>query len=234
MKHDIVYILKQDIDPFELTYSLRSIEKNFPHRKVWFIGGKPKGLTPDVMVEHKQTGENKWDNIRTSMWKIIQEPELTDDFFLFNDDFFVMKPFKGKFTNYVDQTLSWRIEELRKENPWLMPYGRTLYKAREELKALGYGEKNFEVHLPMLFNKELAHQAIYQCSSPQMRSVYGNITKLPTKEHPDVKVYDLETVPENPDFLSTNEKTFSEGAVGEYIRGVFLKPSRFETPGGCS
>lgn len=227
---DIVYILKPELDTEELIYSLRSVEKNFPHRKVWFVGGQPKGLTPDVALPHKQQGENKWDLIRSSMFKVVEVWDLTERFFLFNDDFFVMKPFEGTFVNYVDGTLTERVEELRKLNPWLNPYGRTLLKAREELKSLGYPERNFDVHLPMLFTKALVKEAVKQCSSPQMRSVYGNITNEPYTEHKDVKVYDLNTVPEDADFLSTNDKTFTEGKVGEYIRGVFSSPSRFETP----
>ena len=228
-KFDIVYILKDRMDTDELIYSLRSVEKNFPHNKVWFVGGQPEGLTPDVRLPHKQEGENKWCLIRSSMWKVTANDDLTEDFFLFNDDFFVTKPFKGKFVNYVDGTLTSRIEELKELNPWLNPYGRTLYKAREELKSLGCGEKNFDVHLPMLFNKKLVRQSIGKCSSPQMRSVYGNINgTLPTVEHRDVKVYDLESVPNNPDFLSTNDKTFTDGKVGQYIRDLFPNPSRFE------
>lgn len=229
-KFDIVYILKPELDSEELIYSLRSVEKNFPHRKVWFVGGNPKGLTPDVSLPHRQEGEDKWSLIRSSMLKVVDCEELTEKFFLFNDDFFVMKPFKGTFVNYVDGSLTERIEELRELNPWLNPYGRTLLKAREELKSLGYPEKNFDVHLPMLFTKALVKEAIKQCSSPQMRSVYGNITNEPYTEHKDVKVYDLNTVPEDADFLSTNDKTFTKGKVGEYIRGVFSSPSRFETP----
>ena len=63
-----------------------------------------------------------------------------------------------------------------------------------------------------------------------MRSVYGNINNIKYRQHDDVKVYDNETVPEDPDYLSTNEKVFRDGKVGEYIRGVFSTPSRFETP----
>ena len=233
MKHDIVYILRKDIDPYELTYSLRSVAKNFPHRKVWFVGGRPQGLTPDVMVEHEQSGSSKWDLIRSSMWKVINEEDLTDDFFLFNDDFFIMKPVKGKFTNFIDKTLAWRIEDLRKENPWLNHYGRSVYKVNEELKCMGIrSPKNFEVHLPMLMNKELVKASIYKVSSPQMRSAYGNINKIKAVQHDDVKVYSLDEVPEDPDYLSTNDKTFRNGAVGEYIRGCFTEPSRFEDTRG--
>ena len=229
-KRDIVYILKADIDPEELIYSLRSVEKNFPHNKVWFVGGQPKGLKPDRALPHKQVGDSKWDLIRSSMWRVLQEPDLTDEFFLFNDDFFVMKPVKGTFINYADKTLTWRYEDIASMHHWPLPYERTLYKAREELKILGFGEVNFEVHMPMLMNKELAKASIYKCSSPQMRSVYGNINNIKYRQHDDVKVYDNETVPEDPDYLSTNEKVFRDGKVGEYIRGVFSTPSRFETP----
>ena len=80
----------------------------------------------------------------------------------------------------------------------------------------------------MLFNKELAGQVILKCSSPQMRSIYGNLTNCKCRQHDDVKVYDKETVPADPDFLSTNDSTFTEGAVGRYIRDAFPDPSRFE------
>lgn len=225
-QHDIVYILREDIDPEELRYSLRSLE-NFPHRLVWFVGGKPKGITPDRQIVHKQQGPTKWDLIRSSMLRITKEEELSASFFLFNDDFFIMRPCSGKWTNYIDGTLAERIEQFRKENPWLNPYARTLFKAEQELKSQGATTYNFDVHLPMLFEKSKIG-AIMRCSSPQMRSVYGNITKSEFVQHKDVKVYKFDEVPDDPDFLSTNDNTFKHGKVGEYIRARFTTPSRFE------
>lgn len=227
MPHDIVFVLKDQLDTEELRYSLRSIEKNFPHRFVWFVGGQPSGLKPDRAVPHIQTGADKWERIRSSMLRIINEPELTSEFFLFNDDFFVMKPVKGKFINFIDKDLTWRIDDLRKIHPWLNPYGRTVLKAREELKILGCTENNFEVHLPMLFEKDKV-QSILKCSSPQMRSVYGNVNAIKCVQHDDVKVYDMETIPLDADYISTNDATFTKGKVGEYIRETFTEPSRFE------
>ena len=229
---DVVYLLKPDIndDPEELRYSLRSVEKNFPHRKVWFICGCPQGMKPDGYIKHIQSGPTKWDRIKSSMWKAIECPDITEDFYLFNDDFFVMKPFKGEFVNFIDGDLEKRILELSKLNKWLAPYGRTLYKAQQELRSLGYSEWNFDVHLPMLVNKSKMAEAINLCSSPQMRSLYGNISGCEYVQHKDVKVYDLDEVPpKTVDFLSTNEKTFANGKVGEFIRNKFPKPSRFET-----
>ena len=61
-----------------------------------------------------------------------------------------------------------------------------------------------------------------------MRSIYGNINRIPYVKHPDVKVYGLDEVSEDPDFLSTDDDSFTKGKIGEYIRSVFDKPSRFE------
>lgn len=227
-KFDIVYILRDDITTEELKYSLRSVEKNFPHRLVWFVGGQPKGLKPDVRLPHTQTGETKWAKIKSSMWKVTGDDDLSDDFFLFNDDFFIMKPVKGKFVNFVDGTIMRRVEELHHDCYGLNAYARTLYKANEELKTLGCPTMNYDVHLPMLLNKKLVRESINKCSSPQMRSVYGNVNNVPYKVMSDVKVYDKESVPTESVYLSTNDDTFKNGKVGEYIRSSFPDPSRFE------
>ena len=81
----------------------------------------------------------------------------------------------------------------------------------------------------MLFNKKIAAETINRCTSPQMRSVYGNLSGCPYIDRPDVKVYDLEEIPRGSvDFLSTNDDTFAKGKVGEFIRDRFPRPSRFE------
>ena len=224
---DILYILREDINPNELRYSLRSVAENFPHRFVWFIGAKPEGLTPDRYIEHKQTGANKWERIRSSLLRAIKEPELSESFFLFNDDFFVMAPQGEPFINFTEKTLKWRVEDLRKVYPYLNNYGRTLEKAQAELKGLGYPQNNFEVHMPFLMEKAKAN-SILKCSSPQMRSVYGNINKVPFIDRDDVKVYDLNEVPYDSDYLSTSDEIFEKGKVGEYIRQRFPFPSCFE------
>ena len=128
MLKDICYILKPDIKPDELTYSLRSVEANFPHRYVWFVGGQPEGFTPDRRIVHQQTGSDKWSKIRSSLYRAIENEELSDEFFLFNDDFFVMKPVTGKFVNFANGTLPELVEKLRPLNPWLTPYARTVAK----------------------------------------------------------------------------------------------------------
>ena len=224
---DIVYIIKDDLPTTELKYSLRSVEANFPHRMVWFVGGCPKAYKPDRVLKHVQTGENKWERIRSSMYEVIKQDELTDEFFLFNDDFFVMKPFEGEFINYVDGTLDDRINEFRLENN-MNRYAQTLVAARNELASSGFETMNFEVHMPMLFKKADVFEAVKKCPSPQMRSIYGNVTGCEFRQHRDVKIHQANMVPKDADFLSTSDKSFVFGEVGMYIRKVFDKSSRFE------
>ena len=45
--HDIVYILRNNIDTDEIKYSMRSVVKNFPFNSIWIYGGKPKGIEPE-------------------------------------------------------------------------------------------------------------------------------------------------------------------------------------------
>lgn len=228
MPNDLIYILKADIETEELKFSLRSVEKNFPINRVWFVGGQPEGLEPDIRIPHVQVGNSKWEMIRSSMWKAVNDERLSEDFFLFNDDFFVMEPVDtDSFRNFVDGTLGRRIDELHSESG-MNAYTRTLFKLEQELKTMHEPTMNFDVHLPMLLNKEQVRSTLYKCSSPQMRSVIGNINRLPFVIHPDVKVYDLESVPVNETYLSTNDDTFRKGNVGKYIRETFTTKSRFE------
>ena len=228
MKRDVVYILKRELDTEELKFSLRSVDKNFPINRVWFIGGQPKGFRNVVRLQHEQIGNCKWELIRSSMWKAVNAEDLAEEFFLFNDDFFVMKPVDtDSFINFVDGTLSRRIDELHAEHG-MNPYCRTLFKLEQELRTMKEPTMNFDVHLPMLMNKEQVKATLYKCSSPQMRSAIGNLNRLPFVVHNDVKVYDLESVPVDETYLSTNDDTFNKGKVGKYIRETFATKSRFE------
>lgn len=226
---DVVYILREDIDPAELRYSLRSVAENFPHRRVWFICGQPEGFQPDGRIAHKQTGANKWDNVRGSLFKVLECQDITEDFYLFNDDFFVMKPQRGDFINYTAGTLEHRIREIvTTAGP--SNYTRQLEKTRAELLVDGYDAISFCVHLPLLINKTKAREVLSsKLGSPMFRSQYGNRAGVPYIYHKDVKVYDIHEQPDpDSDYLSTTEITFRDGKVGEFIRSRFPNPSRFE------
>ena len=72
-KHDIVYILRNDIDSDEIRYSLRSVEKYFPHGKVWFYGGKPAGIEPDEYVKVIQQGASKYAKVTNTLSAVVKK-----------------------------------------------------------------------------------------------------------------------------------------------------------------
>lgn len=101
-KYDIVYFVKSDVFNEELRYSLRSVEANWPYFRVWFCGGCPDGIKPDIMMRLNQQGLNKWEKVRNSIITVCENNEITEDFWLFNDDFFVMKKPKVDFEPLLD------------------------------------------------------------------------------------------------------------------------------------
>ena len=228
---DIVYVVKDSAYNEELQYSLRSVEKNFPHNRVWFFGGKPIGVHPDKQVLVNQIWRTKWDNVRNMMRMIADNEEVTDDFVLFNDDFFVMKPIKT-LPSYKWKTMEsickW-VEE--QNNSRQSGYTKNLRAVARELEEFQFPTDNYVLHLPMIFNKKKLLNALDvfpNTKSP--RSVYGNmyLTKR-AKTHKDVKIFRAwQTPPEDSDFLSTEDYAFKNGKAGEYIKRCFPDKSRFE------
>ena len=225
--YDIVYVLKDNPPTEELRYSLRSLV-NFPHREVWFVCGVPDGIVPDHQIRHEQRGASNWQKASSSIYLACREKGITEDFWLFNDDFFVMKPVKSTKPIY-NGTLFRRIQELESKNFGKTLYSRELEKVYNLLMDDGYKTLNYAVHMPMLINKKKALEVIYKYPDvPSFRSLYGNYWDLGGVNRKDCKVLSHTEVPKSKAFLSTTDSAFSEGKVGEYIRSVFTEPSRFE------
>ena len=112
MKHDIVYLLKTDIDSDELKYSIRSVVQNFPYRKIVFVGGKPDDIDPDIYLPDEQPGNTKWQKSTHSLRLACKCDDLTDDIWLFNDDFFVLKKQEGPFVNMVNGSIERYVNDI--------------------------------------------------------------------------------------------------------------------------
>ena len=229
MRNDIVYILKEGLNPDELIYSLRSVEKNFPHRKVWFVGYQPAGLFPDGRIIHSQEGQNKWQRVRSSLEVLCSTEEVSEDFFLFNDDFFILSRQRGQFVNFSNGTLEKRINDLERKYGRPTRYSRQMLELRLELIIKKCDTVSFALHLPMLMNKKMLENTLDNFNTPMFRSAYGNYNLIPYRSHDDVKIYDNESLPdEDWEYLSTTEDSFHHGKVGEFIKAMFPEPSRFE------
>lgn len=228
--HDIVYILKEDVKPDELRYSLRSVCENFPYNKVWFYCGKPDGITPDEYVPFQQQGVMVWEKTTSTVKEICKNNKITNDFWLFNDDFFIMQPVSDM-PIYYDRTLFRRIQQIEKRRQGASSlYSMQLKLTRDALQNEGYKTFNYAVHMPMLINRKKGLAVINKYPKLHMfRSVYGNVYNIGGEQHADVKIVKKDMKPaEDCDFLSTGDTPMSETEVGRFIMARFPNKCKYE------
>lgn len=225
--HDIVYIVKNGIDPYELTYSLRSL-KHFPHGNVWIYGGEPEGIKADRQVAFRQKGINKWEKVKNSLQMVCENDEITEDFWLFNDDFFCMRNCLDLAPIYHG-TIHDRVQELKKRHR-TSEYMMKLLQTEAMLRKHGCDTLNYAVHMPMLVNREKAIEVLDVFGrQPMFRCLYGNYVGIGGEDREDVKIYKTDEEPDHEaEWLSTTNETFAKGLVGEYIRSRLKEASKYE------
>lgn len=229
-KYDIVYILKENAPAAELRYSLRSVERNLPHRKVWFYCGKPAGIEPDEYVRHKQTGATKGERVRSSLIEVCKNDKITKRFWLFNDDFFILEPMTTE-KPYFNGMIRDCIDTIEKRHGGRTGYTIQLAFCEALLKAEGYTTFAYDaIHVPMLIQREKMLEALETFPSCTMaRSLYGNFAMVGGNPHSNVKVKDgKKRLKVFTDFVSTDDNSFNFGMVGQDIRAMFREKSRFE------
>lgn len=227
MKHDIVYILKNDYDSEELKYSIRSVVQNFPYRKLVFVGGCPKDIKPDIYIPDNQPGATKWERAMHSLKLVLDNDELTEDIWLFNDDFFIMDRVTSD-VNYFSGSLERQIIIMKEKHPRGSSYIRNLETLRAVLFNMNKDTLCFALHIPFLINRVKAEKLFEEYPGTKMfRSFYANYYEIECSYMRDVKIYDLETVPDTA-YISTTDDSFSKGKVGEFLRAYFASPSKYE------
>lgn len=198
---DILIPYKRN-DSGELEACIALIKKNVPHRNIYVLEEYEKSVF---------SGVSHINQILKLQWA-LENLDVTDEFYLFNDDFFVMEPVDDipyLHRGTISSHLSGRVGG---------SYTNALKITKEHLggEALSY-----ELHVPMLFDKKkllpllnLLERNIEIGKCPLIRSLYGNHYDVGGVETIDVKNpqdYRLCT------FLSTNERSF-KGPLGDYIR----------------
>lgn len=227
-KYDIVYFLKNGIDSAELKYSLRSVAKNFPHNRLWFAGGQPKDLIPDARLAIRQNAKTKWENVRNMLRKICSNDDITESFWLFNDDFFIMKPWQSDEPLYHD-SLEHHIQHIEhRHDDKKSEYTINLRQCKDMLEAAGYGTLNYAIHCPMLIDrKKMLETLDVFPDCPMFRSLYGNMHAIGGTEHYDCKVAGFDRIIED-EWISTTDTSFRLGRIGRYIRKSFPDPCAYE------
>jgi hypothetical protein len=231
---DVVYIVREGDDNEELRYSLRSIAANLPHRRVVIAGHKPDWVRGVLHIPTDQASQRTKYAKAMLNWKAaVNDDYLSENFVLFNDDFYVMQPLeelpiyhRGPINNIIDHY-----------NKLGGPYVANMKRTRKLLKDLGADNLlSYALHIPMVVNKTRykfllggLEAAGYDLDGVQLRSLYGNFWRLGGEYREDVKYGKATDVP-NPDsdFLSTLDESFNDGITGKLIRQTFTEKCRYE------
>lgn len=235
MKYDIVYFVKECPNNEELRYSIRSVVENFPYNSIWFYGGCPTTLEPDHMVRVEQRGSRKWEKVRNMMLEACKNDNLTEDFWLFNDDFFVLKPMPNGIEPRFDGTLTSKIERVEANHGGSpSEWTNNLRHLRETLQKAGKGEKNYAIHVPLLVNRRKMREVLEKYpDEPMMRALYGNYWEIGGVEVLDPKLAEqynkgLADWLREMDVVSTSDESFLSGDIGGWLRGRFGIKSKYE------
>lgn len=229
---DIVYFVREGEDNEELRYSLRSLS-NLPHNTVHIVGYKPSWVTNVNHIDITQDKGGKNLNTTHNMLIAAKNEDVSEDFILMNDDFFIMKP--------LSELPHYNRGDIQKVADYYKQYDSMYYRGMLDTRA--YMEKlgiktslSYELHIPMVFNKKnvIAMFEQYYKDQPPVsvlhkRTLYGNMFNYGGTTIDDVKVYtrrgrtNRESV-----FLSTEDSIWEESIVGRYIRRVFPNKSQYE------
>ncbi len=216
---DVVIPYRKVTPDTELFFALKSW-KNIPHRNIWIVGDKPDWYKGN----HIPITEYKWNihipihNQENKIRAACEHPDISDDFILSNDDFFIMKPTQLKLFNRG--TLQQHISERQRRDQ----YQRSLQQTLEILHRQDIAEPlSFDLHIPMLLNKQKRLELSYAMEPklnrgymPLFRSLYGNLYPEPSEYMVDVKNIGNFT---DSVYLSTSDKTFKTD-IGDYIKSV--------------
>ena len=234
-KYDIVYFVKDCIANEELRYSLRSVEENFKYKDVWFYGGCPSTLKPDHHVAVTQNQPSKWERVRNMMMLACENDKITEDFWLFNDDFFILKPVPEDIPAYYNGSIYRQIVRVEDRHGMVSnDYTRRLRHLCQTLERAKKGVNNYGVHKPMLINRKKMLEVLRMFpDEPMNRALYGNYWDIGGVRRKDMKIRvtsysNMNDVRNNWEFVSTSDESFQNGDVGRFIRQRFEKKSRFE------
>jgi hypothetical protein len=230
---DVVWVCRTGPNE-ELRYSIRSVAKNMPHENIVVVGGKPDWYTGTFIPVDSGSSTNKYENTKNNIRQIVDSPDISDDFVLMNDDFYVLKPI-DQVPYYHNGLLADKIAEFVRFTTW-STYTNVLSRTMSVLNNLGIRDPlDYTLHIPMMFNKQkLADILPHPIAS--IRTLYGNIYKVGGRKMSDVKVHpknhqyapkSFDYMNEDSIFLSTADRTFDR--VKKNLLGpMFTGPSKYE------
>jgi len=228
---DFVYICKDGINE-ELRYSIRSVVESFPDSNIWVVGGKPDWYIGNyIKVDQKLT---KYKNAFYNLKSITESNEISESFVLMYDDFYIIKKIDS-IDNYHGGSLLEKINLYQKINS-NSGYTRKLLATYKKVLSLGIEDAlDYELHVPMMMEKEKLKEVLKNQDQFLWRSVYGNLFNVGGKEMEDVKVYTKGPLVlksynlnrENHIYLSSADTSF-DLILDNILRSQFITKTKYE------
>lgn len=238
---DVVYTVRHGDRNDELRYSLRSLQ-NLPHDNVWFVGYTPRWAKVNSIVTNQVA--TSYVNVLRNLQAVAENDDISENFYFFNDDFFVMKAMtsvpdfhRGDLTGHIRR----QYRTFGENNG----YGKMMEVTKAILNEWDIGEPlSYTCHCPVMLNKSnirILAQRLQDTEYPGagllLRTLYGNLFQVGGIEVFDFKVTGagidiyqkvMARHDNDPPFLSTDDQSFWYGHVGAVIRVKFKKPSPYE------
>lgn len=238
---DLVYIVGPDPhhDHVELRYSLRSMRK-YLYRvgKVFIVGFLPEWVRDVVHIPmNNPYTHNAGRNIYEKMRAACLNRELSAHFWAAADDHFLLGMLQERGYPYFHLgTLEHTLAKLNKESKF-KPYVQVTYDA---LVARGLPTKNFNTHVPMIFNKDIFLEIMdgFDWERPKsyaVKALYPNAMRFPGVQITDCKIHTAKTKTaiyrflKDAWFFSTNEHSINED-MKAVLHELYPDPSPWEIP----
>ena len=228
---DFVYICKDGSNE-ELRYSIRSVVESFPDSTIWVVGGKPTWYSGNY-INVKQV-LTKYRNAIQNLKAICSSNDISEKFILMNDDFYIVKNISFIDTYYGGLLLD-KINLYQKINS-NSNYTRKLSATYKKIKSLGIDSPlDYELHVPMVMEKQKLKQILENNDQFLWRSIYGNIFNVGGKQMEDVKVYSkgplvLKSYNLNKEehvYLSSADTSF-DMILNSILRKQFVEKTKYE------
>lgn len=189
---DIVYVLENtptDWADNEIRYSLRSVDV-FGHRynKMFIIGGKPNFINYNKVnhLSYEDNHEVAEYNVFKKLIYLVDNSNVSEDFILMNDDFYLLKPIDLSTIPYY-----YKRQEISTVYANQNTFNDMAMITREFLLKNNKPIYDFKPHYPIIYNKHKLKGLVplFEESfkiSPlglSLRDLYGNWYDVPNKTY---------------------------------------------------
>lgn len=231
---DLLYILGRGSKwrNNEIRFSLRSVEKNLPHARIFIVGERPKFLKNIVHIPAIDPYDNKLANAVFKLRAACREIDLSEKFILMNDDFFILRA-----TNKIEASILGTMQDaILNHKTKAGYYYQAFRKTKDLLVATGIERPlDYEVHAPMIIEKQKFLEMTDSIEWEEgylFRSIYGNLYEVGGKKRIDTKVHDIVFLKKLSEgsILSTADRVVLRPEFQRFIYKSFPHPSRYEDP----